>query len=91
MTETERTLLDNALDALDRLFDSKSEVIDAYVLIYATAQALNGSRFFSKFDRAAVQLRTIVRANPPREEAREMALAATNELRHVIADAVHLP
>lgn len=91
MSEVERVLLENALDSLDRLFDSKSGIVDTYALMYATAQALAGSQFSRHFSIAAVQLEGILRSHQSREEARERALDATNELRIKIADALPHP
>ncbi|MBB6096446.1 hypothetical protein HNQ60_005368 [Povalibacter uvarum] len=86
MMDTETALLENAMDALDRLFDSKSEIVDTYLLTYATAQALRESRMFVLFDNASTQLQEILRSGLPKEEARERALDVTNELRIAIAD-----
>ncbi len=93
MSDVERKLLDNALDALDRLFDSKCQVDDVYALMYATAQALGTHRLAAQFSSALGRLEAIVRGGNSPDVARELALDATNDLRIALADAlpVHRP
>ena len=43
VTTGEKALLNNVLDALDRLFDRQSSVIDLWALLFATADALRGT------------------------------------------------
>jgi hypothetical protein len=84
-------LLNNALDALDRLFDRQASVIDIYALTYATAQALRSDVLFSLFSETAISLSAIARAGLPTEEARERALDATNALRITLAELLPFP
>ena len=79
-------LLNNTLDALDRLFDRQASIVDIYALTYATAQALRSDVLFSLFSETAISLRAIARAGLPIEEARERALDATNDLRITLAE-----
>jgi hypothetical protein len=91
MSDVERKLLDNTLDALDRLFDSKCEIMDVHALIYAAAQALGSHRLAAHFSNAAGGLEIIIRGKHSRDEARELALNATNDLRIALADALPDP
>jgi hypothetical protein len=86
MTNTEETLLSNALDALDRLFDSRSSVIDVHALLFATAHAMAGTPFFAELNEACARLAPLCRL--PDRQGRENALVATNHLRIVLAEAL---
>ena len=86
--DTRSVLLNSALDALDRLFDSESGVIDIHAIIYATSQALTRDPLFSLLDEAAKGLATLVRDALPGRDARERALDITNELRVALARAL---
>lgn len=81
-------LLNNVLDALDRLFDSESGVIDIYAITYASSQALIGDPLFPLLDVAATGLAALVRDALPDMEARARALDITNELRVALAKAL---
>jgi len=80
-------LLDNQLDALDRLFDGESEVIDLYAVTFATGLALSGDSLFAYFRAAAKELDAIVRMGLSKLDAREKALDVTNALRVAVAEA----
>lgn len=78
-------LLNNTLDALDRLFDAESDVVDICAIVYATACALSGDALLSRFEEAAEGLAILVRSDLPEKEARERALEVTNPLRVALA------
>jgi hypothetical protein len=84
MTETETQLLENALDALDRLYDSQSSVTDVHALLFATAWAMKGTRFFDPLHDAAKSIAPL-RALP-HEPARDRALVLTDDLRILLAE-----
>src|SRR5262245_57894101 len=86
MSDCEKTLLDNALDALDRLFDRKSSVIDVWALLLATGEALRETTHYPKFNRPATALLDVIRSMEPPEVQRDRALEITDELRHYLAD-----
>ena len=86
VTESVRALLSNALDALDRLYDGKSEVVDVYSVLYATGQALSDTEFFGLFEEAAGQLHLVLRLNLSKVESRSRALDATDRLRLALAE-----
>lgn len=86
MDEEELILLENVLDSLDRLFDRDSEVIDIYVLIFATAKALAETKHSQILDKTANKLDEILKTNKSENELREVALIATDDLRHYIAE-----
>ena len=89
MTKTEERLLSNALDALDRLFDSKSSVLEVHALLFATAYAMRDTQFALVLDEAAKALAQLW--NLPESEGREAALDATNTLRLALAEALPFP
>lgn len=85
MTATEKCLLDNALDALDRLFDRDSLAIDVWALLVATSEALRATQHYSKLVRPTVELLAIIRSNASPEAERDLALEVTDKLRHYLA------
>jgi hypothetical protein len=91
MTPQQRQLLENVLDALDRLFDRASTPVDIYALIFATSEALKGSEFSAKAETVLCGLENIVRSDAPPEEQRELALGVTNDLRIFLAEALPFP
>ena len=86
MAEEKNQLLNNQLDALDRLFDRKTEVVDLHAITYATAQALRTDPLFPLFEETAKALEKVIRAGTLGDQARDQALYATNQLRMTIAD-----
>jgi hypothetical protein len=91
MSKTEVALLENVLDALDRLFDSKSRAIDIHALLFATSKALPQSNWIDSFSKTTIELEHILSLNISEEETREKALDVTNQLRIEIADALPFP
>lgn len=78
-------LIENMVDALDRLFDHESSVIDTHALLFATAQALSNSPWFAAVNQPLKELQAIVRSNAAPDEKRISALRATDELRNFLA------
>lgn len=89
MTKREELLLSNALDALDRLYDGDSLVIDIQSLLLATSEALRGTTHFPHLEGPAVELLAVTRSSGTREEKRDRALDITDDLRHYLAQ--HTP
>lgn len=85
MSEVERTLLSNALDALDRLHDGDSTVADVYDLFYATAAALRDTDYHTPFAAVLPALAEVVRFVEGRETRRSKALWVTDDLRQYLA------
>lgn len=88
MVNERTTLLNNALDALDRLFDRETEVVDLYAILYATGLAMRSDDLSSLFRDAASSLKELDRAGFAAEQARESALSLTNSLRLAVAEAL---
>jgi hypothetical protein len=85
MTSQELRLLENLPDALDRLFDRHSLVIDIHSLLFATSEALRGTEFSSQVERPIRELESIVRSRASAEQKRDSALIATDNLRKYLA------
>lgn len=86
VTIQEKMLLDNALDALDRLFDGHSSTIDVSALLFATSEALRGTKHHTELERAVQGLHQIIRSGGTVDVQREKALNATDDLRKYLAD-----
>lgn len=86
MTERERELASNALDALDRLYDRESTTLDVWALAEATADAVAPGQLADVLRSTASQLRDVLRAGLSPDEQHWRALSATDELRHLLAD-----
>lgn len=85
MSRRETLLLSNALDALDRLFDECSSVVDVQSLFFATSEALRDTPHHPHFERSAAELLLIARSRDPEAAKRDRALAATDDFRHYLA------
>ena len=81
----EKKLLDNALESLNRLFDSNISAYDVWALMLATAEALRNTPHAPELERAARELLIVVRANGPFNDQRDRALEATEDLREYLA------
>lgn len=79
-------MVSNTLDALDRLFDGVSSVIEVQALLFATGQALRGTPHLPHFEGPATELLAVIRSGESVEEMRERALTVTDELRHYLAE-----
>lgn len=86
MTIDEKSLLNNVLDGLDRLFDRESDVIDIYVLIFATSKALSNTEYFAILDRTANRLEKTLRSSQTVSDKVFEALDVTNDLRIFLAE-----
>jgi len=82
---TERRLLANLLDALDRLFDRECGAADLAALLFATSVALGGTRISGVLDSTRLQLESIARSEASGEDLYCAALQATDALRHELA------
>jgi hypothetical protein len=78
-------LLENALDALDRLFDRESSVIEVEALLFATAEALRGTPHEIEFRRAVDALQPVLASSQPTDDLRDHALSWTDGLRRYLA------
>jgi len=81
MHDSEKQILENLFDALDRLFDHKCQVVDVHDLLFASELALkefNPSIDLSGY-RTALSL--ILKKNSSYEEQRKSALNSTETLR----------
>lgn len=85
------TLLSNALDALDRLFDRQTEIVDVCAILYATGLATHPDALSSLFRDAVSSLEEVERAGLAAEDARESALHLTQTLRFALAEATDAP
>jgi uncharacterized protein YllA (UPF0747 family) len=86
LTKDERRLLENVLDALDRLFDRESTVTDVYALLVATAVAVRGSSFSAPVEAPLRRLRDLVQSKTLPERRRDIGLELTDELRQFVAE-----
>lgn len=91
MNRIERTLLENLLDCLDRLFDCETNVIDVRDLVYATHAALSETNHASVLAVAEKALISIVRSDTTSDQKRDTALVATDELRVYLATILPTP
>lgn len=85
MDERERFLLENALDAHDRLWDRESSVTDLWALYTATAAALRGTSHVVVFEPAVAVLADLMRSGLPRDEQWSQACGGTDDLRQYLA------
>lgn len=79
-------LLDNVLDALDRMFDGHMQAIDLWALLLATSEALRGTVHYDALFEPTADLLTVVRSKATDEIMQDRVLAATGGLRHYLAD-----
>jgi len=82
--ERERFLLENALDAHDRLWDWQSSVVDVWALYAATAEALSATPHRAAFDPAVATLAALMRSEMSADDQRLHACGSTDELRQYI-------
>ena len=86
LTDIEIRLLDNVLDALDRLFDGKSSPIDIRDLLLATGHALKHPPSIPYVLDPVAALDEILRKRESPETQRQLSLEATDNLRQYLAD-----
>ena len=85
LSETERRLLDNALDAHDRLWDGETSVVDLWALYAATAEALHDTPHRAVFDTAVTALASLMQSGLSADIQRDQALGSTDDLRYWVA------
>jgi hypothetical protein len=83
--QSSRELLANTLDALDRLYDRKTSVVDLHALILATLHRVEEPEIKLLLGRAAEALREILRQRLPSDQENLLALDKTDELRTNLA------
>ncbi len=81
----EKILLENVLDALDRLFDRHCSAIDVWALLLATSEALRATEHASQLEGPVPDLLAVVRSGASAEVVRQRALEVTDELRKYLA------
>jgi hypothetical protein len=91
MSQRETLLLGNALDALDRLFDGQSSVIDVQSIFFATGEALRNTPHHQHFEQSASQLLVIARSRESVAAKRDRALMVTDDFRHYLAQFLPVP
>ena len=85
LSDAERMLLENTLDAHDRLWDGESSVVDVWALYTATAEALRSTPHFKALEPAVAELAGLMRSDLPATEKRERACWCTYDLRRYLA------
>lgn len=88
MTNNEKQLLNNLLDALDSLYDGKLRVGDLWALLFATSEALRTTPHYNELLGPISDLLDIARSGANKEEMRGRALESTDRLRCYLADLV---
>jgi hypothetical protein len=86
MNSTERKLLENVLDFLDRLFDRKLTAHEVWTLLFATQEAVRGTDHFAPLEQASQELIKIVRKGGSEMDQQDLALRSTDSLRHYLAN-----
>jgi hypothetical protein len=84
MNHSERQLLENLFDALDKLFDQESKVVDVCSLLYATNLAIGEESPVVRLGSYTEDLSELLRSGKPEEILREEALIITNDLRGIL-------
>ena len=91
MADDERLLLENTLDALDRLFDGDCGAVAVWALLVATAAALRGTSHRPALEEPLAGLWEVVRSGASADAQRDRALAATDPLRQYLAEVLPWP
>ena len=89
MTKLERTLLENILDSLDRLFDRENQVVDIHDLLMATSAALAATEHSSPLEAAMEKTSTVLRSKMSSKLKRDAALGETQSLREYLSDILY--
>ncbi len=84
-TVREKELLENAMDALDRLFDGHFGAIDLWALFVATRQALRHTSHGPALAEPLADLEAVWRAGGSADVQRDRALYITDPVRHYLA------
>jgi hypothetical protein len=88
MAIDEQPLLENMLDALDRLYDHQSSPLDVQALAQATAAAVSSPEMARELSAAASALLVLIRSRLPESDEYHAALDATHDLRLRLAAAL---
>ena len=91
MQKLESQLLGNLLDCLDRLFDGETNVINVHDLVFATLAALSDTPHATVLRPAERELIAIARSQASRDQKRDAALVATDDLRKHLASVLPFP
>jgi hypothetical protein len=83
--DDERDILENVLDALDRLFDRECGVIDVWALLVATVAALRGTPHCAALRVPLAELEAVWRSGLPAAAQRDYSLIVTDPLRLYLA------
>ncbi|ROR97867.1 hypothetical protein EDC56_3534 [Sinobacterium caligoides] len=81
MRLSDTQILENLLDALDRLFDRECKVIDLHALLYASQVALREGSTAIELGHYTIAVSALVRGGAAEDIQREEALEITNNLR----------
>ena len=84
MNCSQKEILENLFDSLDRLFDRESKVVDIYALMFATEKAMAGEPKLIDLREYSYALKKLISNGKPEETQREEALLITQELRNVL-------
>ncbi len=90
LTTDERTLLENVLESLDRLFDRDSKARDVFLVLVATSMALQRTELKAAFEDPIRRLGDVVRSKLLPEPLRDLALEVTDGLRGFVAEQLGL-
>ena len=88
MTSDEQLLLENLLDAFDRLHDRAAQVVDIQALLVATAKALPGAPLTPELESSAKALMSIMRSRKMADEEANESLDVLQPLRERLAAAL---
>lgn len=91
MSDRENELLENALDALDRLFDGHCGAVDVWALLVATRDALRDTPHRPALEQPLAELRMVVLSGAAADAQRDHALCITDPLRLYLARALPRP
>jgi hypothetical protein len=86
MAHDEQLLLENALDALDRLFDRQCGVVDVWALLVASAHALQHTPHHQVLSQPLTALKAIIRSGAADDDQLAQALEVTDPLRLYLAE-----
>jgi hypothetical protein len=86
LTKHQRILLQNVLDALDRLFDRASTATDVHALLFATASVLASTPLCHPFEAPIRELEKVIRSKALPDHTRVSAMEVTDALRKFVAE-----
>lgn len=86
LTKDQRTLLENVLESLNRLFDRVCTASDVHALLVATAIVLRGTDLADAFESPIRKLNQVVWSHESPDRKRDLGLAVTDDLRKFVAE-----